>query len=70
MTMDTRTKADNLMIMSHSPIEKVQWPHTMDSRSTNGLQYTHVSMKSAHEAQVEAPQLTAPMSALFPLHER
>jgi hypothetical protein len=35
----------------------VQWP-IMDSRSAIGLQYTHVYMKSANEAQVEAPELT------------
>ena len=42
----------------------------MNSRSTNGLRDTHVSMKSAREAQADAPQSTAPRSALFPLHER
>ena len=42
----------------------------MNFRSTNGLSDTHVSMKSAREARVEAPQSTAPRSALFSLHER
>jgi hypothetical protein len=30
----------------------------MDSRSAIGLHYTYVYMKSANEAQVEAPELT------------
>ena len=37
----------------------------MKSRSINELQHTHVSMKSAREAQAEAPELNPkPMSAL------
>ena len=42
----------------------------MDSRLANGLQQTHVSVKSAHEAQAEAPQLTSPMLAFPPRHEK
>ena len=42
----------------------------MGSRSINGLQHILVFVKSAHEAQVEAPELNPKqMSALFPLHE-
>jgi hypothetical protein len=42
----------------------------MDSRLANGRQQTHVFVKSAHEAQAEAPQLTSPMLAFSPHHEK
>jgi hypothetical protein len=41
----------------------------MDSRLANGLQQTHVPVKSA-QAQAEAPQLTPPMLAFSPRHEK
>jgi hypothetical protein len=42
----------------------------MESRPINGLQHTHVSTKSANEAQAKAPELNPKsMSALSPLHE-
>lgn len=42
----------------------------MDSRLANGRQQTYVSVKSAHEAQAETPQLTSPMLAFAPHHEK
>jgi len=42
----------------------------MDSRLADGLQQTHVSVKSAHEAWTVAPQLTSPMLAFSPHHEK
>lgn len=42
----------------------------MDSRLANGREQAHVSVKSAHEAQAEAPQLTSPMLAFSPHHEK
>lgn len=42
----------------------------MDSRLANGLQQTHVPMKSAHGAQAKAPQLTSPRLAFSPRHEK
>jgi hypothetical protein len=42
----------------------------MDSRLANGRQQTHVSVKSAHEAQATAPQLTSPMLAFPPIMKK